>query len=237
MSSAAEDYVREITNFPPIGKYHHNLPHFTATQFTDIIGPGHQPKFIVVGDPGVGKTCLANFMKSRIFQSNYAPTVGTAFLQIKYVINGKETSIAVWDTAGAEKMNALSRQFYRGANVALLCFDLSVEMSFKNASIWHKQIRENCSPSVIVFLVGCKADIQRRAVGDEQIENYCKTNKVEYWATSAKEGTQVSNLLMRAAVTGIYAITEETTPTSTARTVDLNQHSGQRKENEKSGCC
>jgi GTPase SAR1 family protein len=158
-------------------------------------------------------------MKVCAYTDSYNPTVGTAFVPIPCVINQCETTLAVWDTAG-EHPNAVTRQFYRGAHVAFLCFDLSSKISFEHFHSWHNFVLGNCADSVLLFLVGCKSDLGL-TVDNDEIRRICRKLKMEYWSTSAKEALQIRELVMRTCVLGVAAQLQEHEPSARTRASQL----------------
>jgi Ras-related protein Rab-6A len=232
----ARGKVYDITDFPPVGLYYKHFPGFTATQFAELSHPPSKPKVILVGDPSVGKTTLVNTMKVGVFKANYNPTVGVAFISITCTINGCETKLAFYDTTGNEKPNALTRQFYRGADIALICFDLSSKMSFDHVSEWYEAIQAHCADSIRLFLVGCKADCSS-TVEPNDIQRRCESCKMEYWSTSAKTATHVTELLMRVCLLGVVSeLEQEPTPDDT-RIVKLTDSPGDHSGRVKKPCC
>jgi small GTP-binding protein len=192
----------DVTDFPPPGQYYCNLPEFTVSQFATL-SPSHDtPKTIFVGDPGVGKTCLVNQMRTRTFQGNYNPTIGVAYLQVPCTINGNATDLAIWDTPGGQAPNALTRSFYRGAAAAFVCFDLSKRPSFNNLGQWCDAVTKNCPEAICRFLIGCKCDLSA-VINDDEIRAFCELHNLEFWATSAKTAAHVSDLVKRLCVVAL----------------------------------
>lgn len=102
-------------------------------------------KLVLLGEAGVGKTCIANsFISNEFKQTN--PNVGTHFSQ-KIVYNKtteKTIRFDIWDTAGQEKFRALNKIFYKDARAVLLVYDITNKSSFLEIkNYWLAQMKEN----------------------------------------------------------------------------------------------
>ena len=91
-----------------------------------------QLKIIVIGDSGVGKTCLLNRFVKEQFSQLYKATIGADFLSKEVVIDEKHVSLQLWDTAGQERFQSLGMAFYRGADACILVFDITNQKSFES---------------------------------------------------------------------------------------------------------
>ena len=69
-------------------------------------------KVIVVGDGTVGKTCLITRFVKNNFSTEYKKTLGVDYLQKQMQIEGDDVTFHVWDTAGQEEFNSLTRRYY-----------------------------------------------------------------------------------------------------------------------------
>lgn len=146
---------------------------------------------VMIGDSGVGKTCLVErFVHNRV-PDDVMPTVGHEFSQ-KIIATGKgvEFAVQVWDTAGQEKYKALSSNHYKGAAGALLVFDLTNEKTFRNTLTWLEEFRNYAGENSKVLLVGNKLDLVEldpgsRCVDKKNVENMAQINKITYVETSA----------------------------------------------------
>ena len=87
-------------------------------------------KVILVGQKGAGKTALAMRFCKNTFEESYKATLGVDFLTKRYYAFGVPCEVNVWDTAGEERFQAVSRAYYRGAGAAIVCFDLNDRASF-----------------------------------------------------------------------------------------------------------
>ena len=147
-------------------------------------------KIIVIGDSGVGKSCLTNKATRNIFEDNYHATVGFEFFTFNLKINDKIVKLQIWDTCGQEIYRSLISNFYRNTSLAILVYSVSSEISFQNVDMWLKELRTNAAPDVKVILIGNKIDlVDERVVSKEQGEIFSKKNKInKFVEASAKKG-------------------------------------------------
>jgi len=102
----------------------------------------------------------------------------------------------VWDTAGQESFRSITKIFYRGAHVVMLAYSIINGMTFENLSDWLREVRTQCSPDVMVYIVGNKADLEEmREVHEENVLQFKEMNNIHYFIeTSAKSGANVETL-------------------------------------------
>ena len=79
-------------------------------------------KLIIIGDSGVGKSCLSVKATKNIFDDNYLATVGFEFFMLKIKLGGKVIRLQIWDTCGQEIYRSLITNFYRNASLAFVVF-------------------------------------------------------------------------------------------------------------------
>ena len=89
-------------------------------------------KVVAIGDSGVGKTSLIQMFEHSRITENFKPTIGADFSNKEIDIDGKNVTLQIWDTAGQERYQSLGTAFYRGADCALLVYDITNNWSFDN---------------------------------------------------------------------------------------------------------
>jgi small GTP-binding protein len=119
-------------------------------------------KIVILGNTGVGKTSILSRAITNTFYEFQEPTIGAAF-QVKTVDISKKNKkniikLEIWDTAGQERYRSLAPMYYRGAYVAVICYDVNCIDSFNGAKMWSKEIEEHASESCIRIFVGNKFD-------------------------------------------------------------------------------
>ncbi|XP_016140860.1 ras-related protein Rab-13-like isoform X3 [Sinocyclocheilus anshuiensis] len=99
-------------------------------------------KLLLIGDSGVGKTCLIIRFAEDNFNSTYISTIGIDFKVKTIEFEGKKVKLQVWDTAGQERFKTITTAYYRGAMGIILVYDITDEKSFENIQNWMKSIKE-----------------------------------------------------------------------------------------------
>ena len=153
-------------------------------------------KIIIVGDQGVGKSCLSIKASRNYFEDFYSPTVGFEFLTFNLKVEDTYIKLQIWDTCGQEVYRSLINSFYRSTSLAIIVYSIDSDESFKNVGQWLNDIKTQSNPDVKIFLIGNKADLEdKREVTKEAGEKFFKDHKLSYFAeTSAKTGFNVQNV-------------------------------------------
>ena len=158
-------------------------------------------KLIVIGDSGVGKSCLTNKATKNIFEESYNATVGFEFFTFNIRMNGKVLKLQIWDTCGQELYRSLITNFYRNSSLAIMVYSIISKDSFDNIDIWLKELRTHSNPDAKVFLIGNKIDLEAsRKVDTVQGEQYAEENNINmFMETSAKTGINAQKVFIEAA--------------------------------------
>ncbi|XP_025771007.1 ras-related protein Rab-13 isoform X2 [Panthera uncia] len=152
----------------------------------------HLFKLLLIGDSGVGKTCLIIRFAEDNFNNTYISTIGIDFKIRTVDIEGKKIKLQVWDTAGQERFKTITTAYYRGAMGIILVYDITDEKSFENIQNWMKSIKENASAGVQRLLLGNKCDMEaKRRVRKEQADQLAREHGIRFFETSAKSSTNV----------------------------------------------
>ncbi|OMJ65506.1 hypothetical protein SteCoe_38100 [Stentor coeruleus] len=155
-------------------------------------------KYIIIGDTGVGKSCLLlQFTDSR-FRNDHDLTIGVEFGAKIVQIENKTIHLQIWDTAGQESFRSITRGYYRGAAAALLTFDITRKDTFLSLGKWLEETKNNGNPNMVIILVANKVDLDsQRVVTREEAERFARDNKLLYIETSAKTAFNVSETFIR----------------------------------------
>ena len=158
-------------------------------------------KIIIVGDSGVGKSCLSIKASRNYFEDFYSPTVGFEFLTFNVKIEDQNIKLQIWDTCGQEVYRSLISSFYRSASLAIMVYSIDNDDSFNNIEKWLNDVKTQSNPNIKIFLIGNKADLEdKRKVSREAGEKFLKDHKLNYFIeTSAKTGFNVQNVFIQAA--------------------------------------
>ncbi|XP_024246403.2 ras-related protein Rab-26-like [Oncorhynchus tshawytscha] len=171
------------------GMVHPSRPSLSnSSEFYDIAF-----KVMLVGDSGVGKTCLlVRFKDGAFLAGSFISTVGIDFRNKVMNIDRLKVKLQIWDTAGQERFRSVTHAYYRDANALLLLYDVTNRTSFDNIKAWLTEIHDYAQQDVVLMLLGNKADAtQQRVVKREDGERLAKEFGVPYMETSAKSGLNV----------------------------------------------
>ena len=158
-------------------------------------------KIIVIGDSGVGKSCLTTQAVRNNFEEFYTATVGFEFLTFNMRINNNVLKLQIWDTCGQEVYKSLISNFYRNSSLAVLVYAIDNKESFTHVENWLNDLKSQANDDVRIFLVGNKADLEEdRKVTKEEGEKYKLDQHLDlFMETSAKTGQNARNVLVEAA--------------------------------------
>ncbi|CAD8204270.1 unnamed protein product [Paramecium octaurelia] len=145
-------------------------------------------KLVVVGDGAVGKTTFVKRHLTGEFEKKYLATQGVEVSQVIFYTTHGPIRLVIWDTAGQEKLGGLREGYYIGANCAIIMFDVTSRISYKNVPKWHKDLTRICE-NIPIVLVGNKVDSKDRKVKARQITFHRKVN-IQYYDVSAKSNYQ-----------------------------------------------
>ena len=157
-------------------------------------------KLILIGNSGVGKSSIIQRYMKNTFEESYKCTIGVDFLMKTLNLNGKTVKLQLWDTAGQEKYKSMVASYYRGANVALVVFDITSHASFDSLPVWIENYYKNGPEEKNIILIGNKKDMEEsRQVTKQEAEIFSETNNMMYFETSAKEGDNIEYIFTYAA--------------------------------------
>ena len=149
-------------------------------------------KIILLGDSSVGKSSIFNRFINNEFTENYKCTIGAEFkLQTINPDNNTEVDLHIWDTAGAEKYKAMTKQYYHDSHGIILVFDISQRNTFNNLENWVNSIKNNSNQKIEVIVVGNKIDIEKRVVSKNEGIDFANKYNYFYIDASAKNGTNI----------------------------------------------
>jgi small GTP-binding protein len=192
-------------------------------------------KTVVIGDSGVGKTCLLTRFIRDYFDDGSQPTLGVEFMAKEIETPKRRIELQLWDTAGQELFRSVTRGYYRGSSVAYLVFDLTSHSTFDSLDRWLVDIKEVAQPDVITVLIGNKADLadKKRQVSPEEAKKFADAHHMEYFETSAKTGEKIVD-----AITSCLKIVDERADAGTFGTPTTSDSIIYDQDSPKSrGCC
>eukprot|EP00794_Sanderia_malayensis_P005448 gene5448-6130_t len=198
-------------------------------------------KVVLLGKEYGGKTSLVErFINARFNECiPYQNTIGAAFGAKTLTVGGnKSLTLGIWDTAGSERYEAMSRIYYRGASAAVVCFDMTDVSSWERAKFWIKEVREH-EESCKVYLCGTKKDlVQSKGRGIDHFDStdYADVIGAKLFETSSKSGENVDELF-QAIADDFFAMPKiDAYKANHQGTVDMRSHSQADQNKQCSGC-
>eukprot|EP00899_Mesostigma_viride_P017687 jgi/Mesvir1/2591/Mv13007-RA.1 len=160
-------------------------------------------KVVLLGKQSVGKSCLVDRYLNSKFLDAPKNTIGAAFGAKRVNVGNRSITLGIWDTAGAERFESLSRVYYHSAGAAIVCFDVTDASSFEKLKFWVEELRDS-EDSCKLYFVATKCDLLedagfREAVRDEDVRAYVRQHAGKYFRTSAKTGMNIEALFMSVA--------------------------------------
>ena len=158
---------------------------------------GNEIKMTIIGNPGVGKTCIISRYIDDTFNENIGSTIGVNFLEKTIKINEKEVTLNIWDTAGQEKFHSLGKHFYKDSYVIIFVYDITDQESLNSLKeIWYPELLKNGEKYTILAVVGNKSDLYENndLANEDQAKAFAKEINATFFSTSAKNGDGVEKL-------------------------------------------
>jgi len=149
-------------------------------------------KLLLIGDSGVGKSCLLLRFSDDSFTPSFITTIGIDFKIKTIELDGKRIKLQIWDTAGQERFRTITTAYYRGAMGILLIYDTTDEQSFQNIRNWIRNIEQHAADNVDKILVGNKCDmVSDKVVETSRGKALAEEYGIEFFETSAKTNVNV----------------------------------------------
>eukprot|EP00474_Spongospora_subterranea_P008712 CRZ09170.1 hypothetical protein [Spongospora subterranea] len=154
-------------------------------------------KLVLIGDSGVGKSCLLLRFADDSFTDSYISTIGVDFRFRTVNIDNKMVKLQIWDTAGQERFRTITSAYYRGAHGIIMVYDVTNAASFEHVEEWLLEVNRHASASTIKLLIGNKADlVPQKAVPDETSKAFAENLGISLLETSAKNSTNVESAFL-----------------------------------------
>jgi len=156
-----------------------------------------QFKLVLLGESAVGKSSLVlRFVKGQ-FHEFQESTIGAAFLTQTVCLDDTTVKFEIWDTAGQERYHSLAPMYYRGAQAAIVVYDITNADTFARAKTWVRELQRQARPDIVIALAGNKSDLgTRRTVEYEEANAYAEENGLLFMETSAKNANNVNEIFL-----------------------------------------
>ncbi|XP_044492548.1 ras-related protein RABE1c-like [Mangifera indica] len=198
-------------------------------------------KLLLIGDSGVGKSCLLLRFSDDSFTTSFITTIGIDFKIRTVELDGKRIKLQIWDTAGQERFRTITTAYYRGAMGILLVYDVTDESSFNNIRNWMRNIEQHAADNVNKILVGNKADMDesKRAVPTAKGQALADEYGIKFFETSAKTNFNVEQVFFSIArdIKQRLAESDSKAEPQTIKISKPDPAKGSAAAPEKSACC
>jgi small GTP-binding protein len=156
-----------------------------------------QFKLVLLGESAVGKSSLVlRFVKGQ-FHEFQESTIGAAFLTQTVCLDDTTVKFEIWDTAGQERYHSLAPMYYRGAQAAIVVYDITNADTFSRAKSWVRELQRQARSDIVIALAGNKSDLgSRRTVEYEEANAYAEENGLLFLETSAKNANNVNEIFL-----------------------------------------
>lgn len=191
-------------------------------------------KLLLIGDSGVGKSCLLLRFADDTYTDSYISTIGVDFKIRTVDLDGKTIKLQIWDTAGQERFRTITSSYYRGAHGIIIVYDITDKESYENVRQWLFEIDRFASETVCKLLVGNKSDLtNKRAVEYSTAKAFADEINIPCLETSAKNSNNVEQaFLTMAAQIKNKMQTQPAAPPKTPLNINPQQ-----TQQQSGGCC
>lgn len=156
-----------------------------------------QFKLVLLGESAVGKSSLVLRFVKGAFHEFQESTIGAAFLTQTVVLDDTTVKFEIWDTAGQERYHSLAPMYYRGAQAAIVVYDITNADTFTRAKSWVGELHRHARPDIVIALAGNKSDLgSRRTVEYEDANAYAEEKNLLFLETSAKNANNVNEIFL-----------------------------------------
>ena len=165
-----------------------------------MINQDSEPEFtiqlLVLGDLSVGKSSfIYRFIEDK-FNADSLTTTGLDLKTKDILIDNKQIRIQLWDTAGQEKFNSITKNLILRVQGIIILFDITNKESFNNLNVWIKTIKEQCGKNMPILIAGNKIDLEEnRLVKAEEANLFKESGKIDYIEISCKTGENIKETI------------------------------------------
>ncbi|KAM0925537.1 hypothetical protein ACQ4PT_004179 [Festuca glaucescens] len=207
----------------------------------------HCIQYTIIGDQGVGKTCLQLQFTDKTFQTVYEVTNDIEFGTRTITVDNKPIRLQIWDTAGKGVCKPVIRQYYSRVACIILVYDITRRETFDHIAIWLEEARTESRADVVLVLIGNKCDLSNvRTVSYEEGQNFAGKHNLLFMEASAKTAENVEEAFTLTAKTickkiedgalhlsqkciGFLRLPEDITPSESGGVAESSCEGGERK--------
>ena len=154
-------------------------------------------KILLIGDLGVGKSCVILRYVEGDFPGNIMSSIGVDFKTKQIELDDHSIKMQIWDTAGHEKFRTITTSYYKSAQAIIILYDITQKSSFDHIRNWITEIDKFGKQGVLKVIVGNKLDLENnRKIKKEDAENLALKYGVKLWEVSAKDNTNIEEMFI-----------------------------------------
>jgi small GTP-binding protein len=196
-------------------------------------------KIVLIGEAGVGKTCIISRFINNTYRENNITTTGASYASKVVTFpeyGNRKINFEIWDTAGQEKFRSINQLFYKEASICILVYDMTRESTFNALQdYWCQQILDNTPKNTVVGIAGNKCDlIENEKVSEEKGKNLANEINAIYESTSAAKGIGVESLFHNLGCKFIDPNFKVGENSNNEYKTQINKETNQNKNNNKS---
>ncbi|KAI0810860.1 GTP-binding protein ypt1 [Irpex lacteus] len=194
-------------------------------------------KLLLIGDSGVGKSCLLLRFAEDAFTDSYLSTIGVDFKIRTIELDGRTVKLQIWDTAGQERFRTIAAAYYRGAHGIIVVYDVTDGESYEHIKSWLTEIDRYATEGVHKLLVGNKADLEeRRVVQHDAAKEFAAQLDIPLLETSAKTALGVEDAFIAMAKQIKQSVDSAPEPTNNSKSGNVTVGRSLEAEKESEGC-
>ncbi|KAI0373153.1 GTP-binding protein ypt1 [Pilatotrama ljubarskyi] len=194
-------------------------------------------KLLLIGDSGVGKSCLLLRFAEDAFTDSYLSTIGVDFKIRTIELEGKTVKLQIWDTAGQERFRTIAAAYYRGAHGIIMVYDVTELETFSNVKGWIQEIERYASEGVKKLIIGNKSDLVERKVVEYSVaKEFADSLSIPFIETSAKNSTNVEEAFTLMAKTIKDDVDSQPEDNGSSKTTSVTPGRNLNQEDESGGC-
>jgi len=199
----------------------------------------YQFKLVLIGDTGVGKSCILLRFADDTYTENHISTIGVDFRFRTVKVDKKTVKLQIWDTAGQERYRTITSAYYRGADGIVIVYDVTSEESFNHIKDWLTEVNRYASETTSKLLIGNKIDLPDRLITKEKAKGYADSLNIPYIETSAVTSENIVNAFEE--ITRLLLLSKEPAKSPKDRNTITNlqpsNSSSSTPQNKKNSCC
>jgi len=194
-------------------------------------------KLLLIGDSGVGKSCLLLRFADDTYTESYISTIGVDFKIRTIELEGKTVKLQIWDTAGQERFRTITSSYYRGAHGIIVVYDVTDADTFSNIRQCLQEIDRYACEGVNKLIVGNKSDLEgKKAVEYQSAKEFSDQLGIPFLETSAKNATNVEQAFLTMAKQIKDRMGAAQVAANQQKTVKIGAGQSLQQQQQK-GCC